>query len=88
MKSIVLALVSGGTGWEKRMLNNVTAVLACLQERSRLKTVSVEGDTRVGRAVAAVVAPKMPIVVGLITKQSDFKESQGSYFQNLRVLTR
>ena len=74
--SVVLALVSGGTGWEKRLLNNVIPVLACLKDRTQLKTIAVEGDVHVGRALAAVVSPKTPLVVGLITQRSVFNEVQ------------
>ena len=79
IKSVVLALVSGGTGWEKRMLNNVIAVLACLKDRIQLKTIAVEGDVHVGRALAAVVSPKTPLVVGLITHRSVFDEVQKQF---------
>ena len=79
VKSVVLALVSGGTGWEKQMLLNVIPLLACLQERARLKTVSVEGDTHIGRAVAAMIAPKTPTVIGLITQKAVFSEVQQQF---------
>ena len=77
--SVVLALVSGGTGWEKRLLNNVIPVLACLKDRTQLKTIAVEGDVHVGRALAAVVSPKTPLVVGLITQRSVFNEVQNQF---------
>ena len=76
---MVLALVSGGTGWEKRLLNNVIPVLACLKDRTQLKTIAVEGDVHVGRALAAVVSPKTPLVVGLITQRSVFNEVQKQF---------
>ena len=76
MKSAVLALVSGGTGWEKRMLNKAVSTLACLKDRTHSKTVSVDGNTHIGRTVAAVIAPKIPIVVGLLTQKSVFNEVQ------------
>ena len=76
VKSVVLALVADGTGWEKRMLGNVAPVLACLKDRTLLKTVAVEGETHVGRAVAGMVAPKTPLVVGLLTAKSVFNEVQ------------
>ena len=79
VKSIVLALVPGGTGWERRMLNNVVPLLACLKDRSLLKTVAVEGDTHFGRAVAGMVSPKTPIVVGLLTAKSVFNEVQKQF---------
>ena len=86
VKSVVLALVSGGTGWEKQMLLNVVPILACLQERARLKTVSVEGDTHIGRAVAAVVAPRTPIVTGLITQNAVFSEVQQQFLSEFAGL--
>ena len=79
IKSVVLALVSGGAGWEKRMLNNVIAVLASLKDRIQLKTIAVEGDVHVGRALAAVVSPKTPLVVGFITQRSVFDEVQKQF---------
>ena len=79
VKSVVLALVAGGTGSEKRVLNNVVPILACLKDRTQLKTIAVEGDVHVGRAVAAVVAPKTPLVVGLITERSVFDEVQKQF---------
>ena len=77
--SVVLALVSGGTGWEKRLLNNVIPVIACPKDRTQLKTIAVEGDVHVGRALAAVVSPKTPLVVGLITQRSVFNEVQKQF---------
>ena len=79
IKSVVLALVSGGTGWENRMLNNVIPVLACLKDRTQLKTIAAECDVHVGRALAAVVLPKSPLVVGLITQRSVFDEVQKQF---------
>ena len=61
------------------MLHTVIPILACLHERTRLKNLSVEGDRHVGRAVAAVVAPKTPIVDGPITQKLVFKEVQQQF---------
>ena len=79
VKSIVLALVSGGTGWERKMLKNVVPLLACLKDRSLLKTVAVEGDRHIGRAVAGMVSPKTPLVVRLLTAKSVFNEVQKQF---------
>ena len=79
VKSVVLALVADGTGWEKRMLGNVIPLFACLTDRTLLKTVAVEGETHVGRAVAGMVAPKTPLVVGLLTAKSVFSEVQRQF---------
>ena len=61
------------------MLNNVIPVLACLKDRTQLKTIAVEGDVHVGRALAAVVSPKTSLVVGLITQRSVFDEVQKQF---------
>ena len=40
---------------------------------------AVEGETHVGRAVAGMVAPKTPLVVGLLTAKSIFNEVQRQF---------
>ena len=45
----------------------------------RLCQLTVEGDTHVGRAVAAAVAPNTRIVVGLITQKLVFNEVQRQF---------
>ena len=53
---------------------------SCVSQRqTQLKTIAVEGDVHVGRALAAVVSPKTPLVVGLITQRSVFNEVQKQF---------
>ena len=54
-------------------------VLACLKSRSQLKTVTLEGDNLVGKAIAAAVIPNTPFVTGIVTLTPVFHEIQ-KYF--------
>ena len=81
MKSAQLALVAGGTGREKRLLNNVVPILACLRSRTHLRTLAVQGDVHDGRALAAVVAPSTPLVIGLVTQETVFCGGSEAVFE-------
>ena len=86
VKSAQLALVAGGTGWERRLLNNVVPILACLRNKTHMKTLAVEGDVHVGRALAAVVAPSTPLVIGLVTQETVFVEVQKQFLKKIAGL--
>ena len=68
VKTIVLGVVVGGTGWEKRMLDNVVPVLLILPHASSMRVYSTESDTRIGYALAASVGIVDPLVVGRVTQ--------------------
>ena len=68
VKTIVLGVVVGGTGWEKRMLDTVVPVLLSLSYASSMRAYSTESDTRIGYALAASVGIVDPLVVGRVTQ--------------------
>ena len=68
VKTIVLGVVVGGTGWEKRMLDTVVPVLLSLPHASSMRAYSTELDTRIGYALAASVGIVDPLVVGRVTQ--------------------
>ena len=66
LKSVVLAVVSVGTGWESRMLSNVVPVL--LRHSANIRQHSTECDTRIGYALAAAIGVRDPQVIGRVTQ--------------------
>ena len=72
--------------WEKQLLNNVVPILACLKGRAQLVTVTVEGDTLVGKALAASVVPKTPFVSGIVTQTTVFEEIRKQFLSEFACL--
>ena len=56
VKTIVLSVVSEASEWEKRLVENIVPVLACLKNRTEIRVISVEGEVLVGKAVPASLA--------------------------------
>ena len=79
VKTIVLAVVADTSGWEKHLVENLVPVLACLQQRAEIKSVTVEGELLVGRSVAAALVSDTPLVVGTVTSSTVFQEIQRQF---------
>ena len=84
--SVVVGLVADSAGWEEQLLNNVVPILACLKGREQLCTVTVEGDTLVGKALAASVVPKTPFVTGIVTQNTMFEEIRKQFLNEFAGL--
>ena len=74
VKTIMLSVVADTSGWEKRLVENIVSVLACLQKRAEIKSVTVEEELLVGRSVAAALVSDTPLVVGMFTANTVFRE--------------
>ena len=59
VKSFVLAVVPAGHNWEQKLLRNTLSVLACVRG---LSFVCVSDNIRLGRALATVSHPVVPVV--------------------------
>ena len=68
VKTVVLGVVVGGSGWEKRMVDNVVPVLLSLPHASTIRLYSTESDTRIGYALADSIGVIDPMVVGNVTQ--------------------
>ena len=68
VKTVVLGVVIGGTGWENRMVDNVVPVLLSLPHASSVRLYGTESETRIGYALAASVGIVDPLVVGRVTQ--------------------
>ena len=86
IQSIFLAVIRDSAEWERRLVNNVVPVLACLDGRNQLKTVSVEGDSLVGKAISASVSPINPFEAGMVTRATVFQEVQRQFRTEFAVL--
>ena len=84
--SVVVGLVADSAEWEKQLLNNVVPILACLKGREQLSTVTVEGDTLVGKALAASVVSKAPLVTGKVTQTTMFEEIRKQFLSEFAGL--
>ena len=74
VKTIVLSVVAEASEWEKRLVENIVPVLACLKNRTEIRVISVEKEVLVGKAVAASLASGTPLVVGMVTARTIFDE--------------
>ena len=63
VKSVVFAVIPGGSYWERVLLRNVLALLTCVETFSGLSAISVTDNVRLGRANAAVTRPVVPLVM-------------------------
>ena len=79
VKTIVLSVVADTSGREKHLVENIVPVLACLQQRAEIKSVTVEGELLVGRSVAAALVSDTPLVVGMVTSSTVFQEIQRQF---------
>ena len=68
VKTVVLGVVVGGSGWEMRMVNNVVTVLLSLPHASTVRLYSTKSDTRIGYALAASIGVIDRLVVGRVTQ--------------------
>ena len=62
VKVVVLAVIPGGSEWERSLLKVVMSLLSCVESYRGLAAVSVGGNLRLGRALASVAHPAMPLV--------------------------
>ena len=62
VKVVVLAVIPGGSDWERSLLKVVLSLLSCMESYRGLSAVSVGDNLRLGRALASVVHPSMPLV--------------------------
>ena len=62
VKSFVLAVVPAGHGWKQKLLRNTLSVLACVTSQGGLSFVCVSDNIRLGRALATVSHPVVPVV--------------------------
>ena len=53
--------------------------MVCLDGRNQLKTVSVEGDSLVGKTIGAAMSPTNPFVAGMVTRATVFQEVQRQF---------
>ena len=84
--SVVVGLIADSAAWEKQLLNNVVPILASLKGREQLCTVTVEGDTLVGKALAASVVPMSPLVTGIVTQTTMFEEIRKQFLSEFAGL--
>ena len=84
--SVVLAVIRNCAEFEKRLVTNVVPVLVCLDGRNQLKTVSVGGDSLVGKTIGAAVSPTNPFVAGMVTRATVFQEVQRQFRTELAGL--
>ena len=61
--TVVLSVVTNGSGWEKRIVDNVVPVLLSLQHAATIKVYSTESETRVSYALAAAIEVTDPLLV-------------------------
>ena len=73
VRTVVLGVVANGSGWEKRIVDNVVPVLLSLQHAATIRVYSTEADTRVGYALAAAIGVADPLVVGCVTQTWQFE---------------
>ena len=62
VKVVVLAVVPGGPNCERSLLKVVLSLLSCMGSYRGLSAVSVADNLRLGRALASVAHPSMPLV--------------------------
>ena len=62
VKTFVLVVVPKHQGWEHVLLKDALHVLACVTSRGGLTTVSISDNIRMGRALATLDQPVMPLV--------------------------
>ena len=62
VKVVVLAVIPGGSDWERSLLKVVLSLLSCMESYRGLSAVSVGDNLRLGRALASVAHPSMPLV--------------------------
>ena len=58
----MLAAIPGGCEWERSLLKIVVSVLACVESHAGLCAVSVGENLRLGRALASIAHPAIPLV--------------------------
>ena len=86
VQSVVVAVVRDCAEWERRLVDNVVPVLACLDGRNRLKTISVGSDSLVCKAVRATVSPINLFVAGMVNRATVFREVQRQFRTELAGL--
>ena len=62
VKMVVLAAIPGGGEWERSLLKIVVSVLACVESHAGLCAVDVGENLRLGRALASIAHPAIPLV--------------------------
>ena len=62
VKVVVLSVIPGGSDWERSLLKVVLSLLSCMESYRGLSAVSVGDNLRLGRALASVAHPSMPLV--------------------------
>ena len=65
VKTVVVAVIHVDYDWERSLLMVVLSLLTCVESYSGLAAVSVSDNLRLGRALATVAHPVMPLVVRL-----------------------
>ena len=62
VKVVVLAVIPGDGAWERSLLKVLVSLLACVESHGGLSAVSVGENLRLGRALASIAHPTMPLV--------------------------
>ena len=62
IKVVVLAVMPGESEWERSLLKVVLSLLTCIESYCGLLAVSVSDNLRLGRALASIAHPTMPLV--------------------------
>ena len=62
IKVVVLVAIPGGAEWEQTVLRILVSVLACVESHAGLCAISVGENLRLGRALASIAHPIMPVV--------------------------
>ena len=63
VKTVVHAVIPGGSEWERSLLKVVLSLLTCVESSAGLSAVSVSDNLRLGRALATVAHPTVPLVM-------------------------
>ena len=63
VKTVVLAVIPGGSECERSLLKVVISLLTCVESYAGLSAVSVSDNLRLGRALATVSHPIVPLVM-------------------------
>ena len=58
----MLAVIPGGGEWDRSLLKVIVSLLACVESHGGLSAVSVGENLRLGRALASIAHPTMPLV--------------------------
>ena len=62
IKVVVLAAIPDGSEWERSLLKVVLFLLPCIESYGCLSAVKVSDNLRLGRALASIAHPTMPLV--------------------------